>query len=427
MFHGKSFSISDLLFLKTLPKYEAFFLLLLLCGPFIFLIERSPADFWIVLIDIAFLVRCSIKRDFKWTSHWWPKSVFLFWLAMLLSALLSPTPAAAAKEAAIWIRFPLLAFAFAFWLANYPALVRLLLMMTGAGLALMMVILSAELYINYDYWSSIGGMSARLSWPYGDPVPGNYLAKFGLVVVVWAATLLSLPQLANIFWGGLAAALLLIFTVLTGERINALLVFCTLGLTLVWLNYHRIRFLALLLSATGLVGLLTISLNNFLFFKFTTSLFDGISDTQNSGYIQLWQTGLEMFKTAPLTGTGVGMFRFLCEHTMYATSFVPKCDNHPHQYYVQVLAETGLIGFVTFVTMVTSIIYVTWANASQSNNLLKKTCFIVPLALFFPLQSTADVFGQWINSMMWYAVALAMAISMTEDCEDSTKKVRGNR
>ena len=121
------------------------------------------------------------------------------------------------------------------------------------------------------------------------------------------------------------------------------------------------------------------------------------------------------------------MFRFLCEQTIYAESFIPRCNNHPHQYYIQVLAETGLIGFVTFVTMVTSIIYVTWANASQSNNLLKKTCFIVPLALFFPLQSTADVFGQWINSMMWYAVALAMAISMTEDCEDSTKKVRENR
>ena len=425
MFQERSITFSELAFLKKLPKVEAFFLIFWLCGPFLFLIERSPADFWIVLIDIAFLVRCAIKSDYKWTSHWWPKSVFFFWLAMLLSALFSPNPAMAATEAAIWIRFPLLAFASAFWLAYYPPLVRLLLVMTGIGLALMMVILSAELYVTYDQWSSDNGMSARLSWPYGDTVSGNYLAKFGLVAAVWAVACLSSPRLTSIIWGGLAAAMLLMFTVLTGERMNALLVFCTLGLTLVWLNYHRIKRLALFLSALALIGLLAVSRSDYLFSKFTTSLFYGIFDVNNSGYIQLWQTGLEMFKTAPLTGTGAGMFRFLCEQTIYAEAFIPKCDNHPHQYYIQVLAETGLIGFVTFIIMVTSMIYVVWENARHSSNLLKKSCFIVPLALFFPFQSTADIFGQWVNSMMWYSTALAMAISLTEDCKNCTKNIQG--
>ena len=420
MFGGKSFTFSELVFLKELPKLEVFFLIFWLSGPFLFLIERSPADFWIVVVDVAFLTRCFIKRDYKWTSHWWTKSVFFFWLAMLLSALFSPTPAMAAIEAVIWIRFPLLAFAFAFWLTCYPALVRLLLMMTGIGLSLMMVILSAELYVTYEHWSSNNGMSARLTWPYGDAVSGNYLAKFGLVVAVWAAARLSSPRLTGIIWGGLAAAMLLMFTVLTGERINALLVFCTLGLTLVWLNYHRIRVLSLLLFALTLIGLLAISRSDYLFLKFTTSIFNGIFDVKNSGYIQLWQTGLEMLKTAPLTGTGAGMFRFLCEQTVYTETFIPRCDNHPHHYYIQILAETGLIGFVTFVIMVTSVTYVIWANARHSSDLLKKSCFIVPLALFFPLQSTGDIFGQWVNSMMWFAVSLAMAISLTEEYEDST-------
>ena len=227
-------------------------------------------------------------------------------------------------------------------------------------------------------------MSARLTWPYGDPVSGNYLAKFGLVAVVWAAAGLSSDRLTTILCSGLAAGLLLMFTVLTGERINALLVFCTLGLTLVWLNYQRKKVLALFLSALALMGLLTITRSDYLFKKFTYSLFNGIFDINNSGYIHLWQTGLEMFKTAPITGTGAGMFRFLCQQTVYADSFVPRCDNHPHHYYIQVLAETGLFGFVTFVIMVSSLIYVIWSNARYSSDLLKKSCFIVPLALFFP-------------------------------------------
>ena len=289
----------------------------------------------------------------------------------------------AATEAAIWIRFPLLAFAFAFWLAYYPVLVRLLLMMTGVGLALMMIILSAELYVTYDQWSSYQGMGARLSWPYGDPVSGNYLAKFGLVAVVWAAARLSSPRLSNGICGGLAAGMLLMFTVLTGERINALLVFCTLGLTLVWLNYHRPKILAFFLSASALIGLFAVSRSDYLLLKFTTSLFNGVFDVKNSGYIQIWQTGLEIFKTAPLTGIGAGMFRVLCEQTIYAETFIPRCNNHPHQYYIQILAETGLIGFAAFVIMITSLIYVIWANGRQSSDLFKKSCFIVPFALFF--------------------------------------------
>ena len=407
--------------IKEHSKLEAYFMVIWLLGPLFFLVERSPADLWIITIGLAFLVRCAVNGDWKWVAHFWPKSVFCFWLAMFLSALFSPIPIEAAIEAFIWIRFPLLAFAFVFWLADYPALVRLLLKMTGVGLGLMMAILTAEIYVTYDHWSSNLAMSARLSWPYGDPVSGNYLAKFGLVAAVWAAAGMSSAQLTTIVWSGLAAFLLLLFTVLTGERINSLLVFCTLGLTLVWLNYQRTRILAVFLFALALMGLFAVTRSDFLVIKFTSSLFNGVFDVNNSGYVQLWKTGLEMFKTAPLTGTGAGMFRFLCEQTVYADSFIPRCDNHPHHYYIQVLAETGLFGFVTFIIMVTSLIYVSWSNARYSSDLLKKSCFIVPLALFFPLQSTADIFGQWVNSMVWYAVSLSMAISMAGERGNSPK------
>ena len=128
-------------------------------------------------------------------------------------------------------------------------------------------------------------------------------------------------------------------------------------------------------------------------------------------------------QNSPFDRNGSWDVQVLCEQTIYTETFIPRCDNHPHNYYIQVLAETGLIGFVTFLIMVTSVTYIIWANARHSSNLLKKSCFIVPLALFFPLQSTGDIFGQWINSMMWFA-ALAMAISLTEEYEDSTQSIQ---
>ena len=396
--------------LSTLPAWERFMMYFWLSGPFLFLIERSPADFWVVVIDIAFLFRCVRKGQWTWMEWFWVRAVFVFWLATFLSAAFSPLSLMALAESIAWIRFPLLAIASVFWLSRHAALIKLMLLMTGLGLILMCFILTAELYVNFSEWSSVGGMSARLSWPYGDFVSGNYLGKFGLIIAVWASANVSAPNADRIIAGASIGLLLLIFTILTGERINAILVFSTLSLALLWLNYWRIKFLVV--GGSCLVGgaILAISSTDYLTDKFTSSFFEGIFDFQTSGYIKLWMTGLEIFKDSPITGVGTGMFRYLCTEMPFAdTSFI-RCDNHPHQYYVQILAETGIIGFGAFVLMVGSIIYATWDEGRLSSNSLSKVCFVVPLALMFPLQSTADIFGQWVNLMMWYSIALAMAV-----------------
>ena len=155
MFGENLFRFSELVFLRKLPKLEVFILLFWLSGPFLFLIERSPADFWIVVIDIAFLTRCVIKSDYTWISHWWVRSVFFFWLAMLLSAPVQPRYGA---TEAVFDQVSITCFCICVRLANYPAL-RAALIMTGIGLLLMMAILSAEL-ITYEQWSATGGMSA---------------------------------------------------------------------------------------------------------------------------------------------------------------------------------------------------------------------------------------------------------------------------
>ena len=43
--------------LRDLPLWERGFHIFWLLGPFILLIERSPADAWLTLLSLAFLVR----------------------------------------------------------------------------------------------------------------------------------------------------------------------------------------------------------------------------------------------------------------------------------------------------------------------------------------------------------------------------------
>jgi len=52
--------------LAELPKWERGFHIFWLLGPFILLIERSPADFWISLLALTFVIRSVVKGDGAW-------------------------------------------------------------------------------------------------------------------------------------------------------------------------------------------------------------------------------------------------------------------------------------------------------------------------------------------------------------------------
>ena len=102
---------------SELPRWERPVHLFWLAGPFILLIERSPADFWLSLLALIFAIRALILREGWWLRIFWVKAAFLFWAVCLLAAAFSVMPAYSIGETAAWFRFPLFAMATAFWVA----------------------------------------------------------------------------------------------------------------------------------------------------------------------------------------------------------------------------------------------------------------------------------------------------------------------
>ena len=49
--------------LALMPRWEKGFHIFWLLGPFVLLIERSPADIWLSVLAIAFVTRSIFKRD----------------------------------------------------------------------------------------------------------------------------------------------------------------------------------------------------------------------------------------------------------------------------------------------------------------------------------------------------------------------------
>ena len=125
-------------------------------------------------------------------------------------------PAYSIGEAVVWFRFPLFAMAVVFWLGRDRRLVYMLLSI-GCGMVIMSGILAAEMMI-------VGRRGERLSWPYGDLVPGNYLKACLPAFLVVCYALSVNRQLAS--FSALIALASIIASIMSGERINFLIRAC---------------------------------------------------------------------------------------------------------------------------------------------------------------------------------------------------------
>ncbi len=391
---------------KDLHRWEKPIFLFWLAGPFILLIERSPADIWLSILAVLFLVKIILHRDFSWVKNSWVMATLLFWCACLVAAAISVNPIYSLSESVVWIRFPLFAMATAFWLGRDRRLLNMMIFIVGVGMVVMSAILAAELVIE-------GQKGGRLLWPYGDKNPGNYLAKAGMPAfcVMVALAFNSRSKLAYVL--ALLVTLSLLISVAVGERINFILRFCASILGAFSWKFERSNILIKLLFFTFIVLGIAVSQGGGQG-RFTSAIISDLPFSENSDYFRVMGGGLIAFADSPWLGIGTATYRLECPDLLPELSSF-RCDNHPHNYYIQLLAETGIIGFLCGVLMIGSIILTTFKEAILNNrDVVSSTAFIVPLAMFFPIQSTADFFGQWNNIFMWSAIAISLAAAHSE-------------
>jgi len=371
-----------------------------LLGPFFLLIERTPGDVYISIVALTFLIRSLKNRDFAWLEFFWVKSVFIFWGICLLSAVMSPSPSYAFGEALIWIRFPLFAMATAFWLGVDKRLLLLMFFSTASAILLMCGILAAEM--------ATEGFKSRLSWPYDDLVPGNYLAKVGLPVIVFSTSLFLFLKGSKSLLSSGFCLLVIGMTMMTGERINFLItLFAVLLAIFIWETSWKKRFFYI--TVVSALPILIFAIIPSTFDRFAISFFNQLPLYKGSPYYDAMAPAWLIFQQSPTLGIGPGNFRYLCADLIQPELGYP-CHNHPHNFYLQILSETGSLGFVSAVIFIGSIIVKCFGAMATSRHVLYSVAWVIPFALFWPIRSSADFFGQWNNIFLWSAVALALAV-----------------
>ena len=88
------------------------------------------------------------------------------------------------------------------------------------------------------------------------------------------------------------------------------------------------------------------------------------------------------------------------------------CSAHPHNTYIQFLAETGLIGFSFFGLFLLMILFKVFKNFNLD---LNKFSFIHLSILFWPIMSTGSLLKNWYGIEVFLVIGLL--ISLTNNCD----------
>ena len=380
------------------------FYYLWLLGPFCLLVERTPADIWVVLIGVTFLFQISKNAIDRIKLEAWHWACGAFVLGSLFSAVTSMRPSYSTVESLIWLRFPLLALAATVFFRDRRDLFAGFLLVVGTSVLIMFGILSIELIVEGHKAQS------RLAWPYGDLVPGSFLAKFGAPVffLLFAQALTS--RSGYNFEKLILCGLFLVFVILTGERMNTLIALCGM-FTIAVFSLQRATFLLLftisLLFTLGVLELLGLQLVD----RFILQSMAQLPTSPHSEYFKIFAPALITFQDSPIIGMGPGNYRFMCPTYGFDIE-VFRCDNHPHNFYIQFLVENGVVGLTLAVLMIGALIGKTfWIATRNRRNAYGVAGFILPLAVFFPFSSTADWYGQWNNIFMWSGLAISLSLT----------------
>ena len=111
-------------------------------------------------------------------------------------------------------------------------------------------------------------------------------------------------------------------------------------------------------------------------------------------YIHEFDAGIGTFKLNKYIGGGIKSFRFNCPSRKIETiNERTTCNMHPHNYYLEILTDLGIIGFLIFIALILSVLFKAYKVLLHSNN---KYIFSPYLYIFmmeiFPIKSSGSFF-----------------------------------
>jgi O-antigen ligase len=135
----------------------------------------------------------------------------------------------------------------------------------------------------------------------------------------------------------------------------------------------------------------------------------GSEPRMTNPYLHEFYSGFVTWKLNPFIGGGVDSFYFNC------SKVVPFCNSHPHNYYLEILSELGVFGFILIIFILIKLLQILYIKKIyQVTSILNRliTPFLLLLIIeIFPLKSSGSFFTTGNTTFIFFLLAIIMGLS----------------
>ena len=414
--------------LKEIDNYIICFISLipfaLITGPFI-------PDLLVVLINILVIYQIVKKKYYNYFNNIFFYLFFIYCFYLILSSLISKNIFLSLESSLFYFRFGVFALAIWYILDNNKSFLKIFKISLLSVFLLLFFDASYQYITDYNLIGYHYGGN-RLSSFFGDEKKlGNFLVR--LLPILLAIIIINDDNYKNkiifLFFFLFSGFVILI----SGDR-TALLFYLILilGFILLINEWFKIKLLLVVL-ASFFILFATLSDKNIYnriisntLIMLTATPDDSKIDLNNPWYLFSKDhhiyilTSYRMFKNNLITGIGPKNYRVECEDVKYETlnsqlRNINRCNTHPHNTYMQILAETGIIGIIpvlgVFLLIMHQII-IQFLNKLKGSEYISNFKILLYLALMvslFPVFPSFSFFNNWISIIYYLPIGFILS------------------
>ena len=286
----------------------------------------------------------------------------------------------------------------------------------------LVLLVSFDVIYQYFFLKNIFGLPIRGARPSGvfgkELIVGAFIAYISVPIIFYYFKKFNNINLKEKILYSLIYLFLFTTVALTGERLSFLIFFVSSIIIFIF-NTSFKKFI--LLSMSLIIFLIIIYFNSSSFNSRVKDFNNILANFHDASYGRLWESGYLLFDKNKIFGVGLKNYRVDCDNQLdpRPESIPQFCSSHPHNFFLEILSETGLVGFSIFFIFFFYLIFYLKSrikylksdlNFKKYSSLLYGNILIL-LIYVWPLKTSGSFFTTWNGSFFWLNLGIALLIT----------------
>ena len=398
--------------------------------PFSLFISTAVSDILISLSGILIIIILFLNKNNKYYLNKYFIYFLFFYFYLIISSILSVNIILSFESSLFYFRFLFFTIAIIYCFKTSKKFIKFFFVAILSATSIVALDGISEFIFEKNFLSFLEGdhevTTGRISGVFGDEyILGSYLVRL-LPITLGLFIYLNIQNIKIKIYILIYILLISTAILISGERTAILMLGILLFLIILTLKNLRSILMSFILLFS-LIITLTLSFDNNLKKRVVDKSFLDIYELNykfNIFSVQhevVYLSSLKMFNDNKLFGIGPKIFRELCKKDKYKTftkydGSRDGCQSHPHNTYIQILTETGILGFIIFLIPVVFLFYKVLINifkcCFKSINEIYTLNALSLIAIFvnlWPIMPTGNFFNNYLSILYFIPIGFYFA------------------